>query len=150
MEQPYVYTVDGKPDQMEHSLTRFTLGQTEGSSTKSYDEYGMLLSVRTDGMAFFNQDNTLIGINLADDKTVSFTAPADEVTLIQKQGNTVFASYDNGSFYIMDARTGAAAGRLDTGLSYNYFGNIITDGTTLLVHFEQKCFAVSIPESLLQ
>lgn len=52
MEQPYVYTVDGKPDQMEHSLTRFTLGQTEGSSTKSYDEYGMLLSVRTDGMAF--------------------------------------------------------------------------------------------------
>lgn len=52
IEQPYVYTVDGTLDQTESRLTRFTLGQTEGSSAKSYDEYGALAAGPTDGMAF--------------------------------------------------------------------------------------------------
>ncbi|AIQ53012.1 outer membrane protein assembly factor BamB family protein [Paenibacillus sp. FSL R7-0331] len=150
IEQPYVYTLDSKPDQADRSLIRFTLGQTDGSGVKRYDEYGVLAAGPTDGMAFFRKNNMLTGVHLADERAVTFAAPANGITLIQKQGNAVFASYDNGSFFIMDARTGAAVGILDTGLSYTYFSNIIISGTTALVRFENITFALELPEALLQ
>lgn len=39
---------------------------------------------------------------------------------------------------------------MDTGLSYTYFGDIIISGTTALVRFENKTFALEMPEALLQ
>ncbi|CAM4232782.1 PQQ-binding-like beta-propeller repeat protein [Paenibacillus typhae] len=149
IEQPYVYTVDGKPDQAESYLTRFTLGQTNDSDVKTYDDYGAWVAGPADGMAFFQQNNILTGVHLADDRTVTFAAPAKELTLIQKRGNAVFASYNNGSFIIMDASTGDIAGKLDTGLTYTYFGDIIISGATVLVRFENKTFALDMPKSLL-
>lgn len=149
IEQPYVYTVDGKQNQADSYLTRFTLGQTNGSGVKTYDDYGAWVAGPVDGMAFFRQNNVLTGVHLADDRTVTFAAPAKGLTLIQKQGNAVFASYDNGSFIIMDASTGKIAGNLDTGLTYTYFGDIIISGTTALMRFENKTFALEMPKSLL-
>ncbi|MDF9841151.1 MULTISPECIES: PQQ-binding-like beta-propeller repeat protein [unclassified Paenibacillus] len=149
IEQPYVYTVDGKLDQADSYLTRFTLGQSNGSGVKTYDDYGAWVAGPAEGMAFFNQNDVLTGVFLADDRTVTFAAPAQGITLIQKRGNAVFASYDNGSFLIMDASTGDIAGKLDTGLTYTYFGDIIISGTTALVRFENKTFALELPHSLL-
>ncbi|MNW69724.1 hypothetical protein D3C74_487980 [compost metagenome] len=65
---------------------------------------------------------------------------------MEKKDHFVFAGYENGSFSVMDADTGASLGQFNTGLSYTYFGSVTIDKGTALIRFESKLFAVSLPK----
>ncbi|QSF42560.1 PQQ-binding-like beta-propeller repeat protein [Paenibacillus tianjinensis] len=145
IQKPYTYAASEDADQSEISLTRFTRGQGD-SASKSYDGYGSWVAGPVEGMVFFQQCTKLTGVNLTDDRIVTFITPSSKIVKVEKKDHYVFASYEDGSFSVMDAESGASLGQFNTGLSYTYFGNIAIDNGTALIRFESKLFAVSLPK----
>ncbi len=146
IQNPYIYAASEDADQSEISLTRFTRGQGDSAASKSYDGFGSWVAGPVEGMAFFQQGTKLTGVNLADDRIVTFNSPSSKVVKVEKKDHYVFASYEDGKFSVMDAESGASLGQFNTGLSYTYFGNVTIDNGTALIRFESKLFAVSLPK----
>ncbi|AIQ58937.1 PQQ-binding-like beta-propeller repeat protein [Paenibacillus borealis] len=146
IQNSYVYTVDGNLDQDEYILTRFTRGTYAVTAPASYASFGNWLAGPSGGMAFFQHETQISGINLANDSVVPFDQPADKVEHLQRVGKAVFAIYKNGYISINHSDTGALLGMINSGAKSPYFGNITIDHGTALIPTEHNILAVALPQ----
>ncbi|WP_438498160.1 outer membrane protein assembly factor BamB family protein [Paenibacillus sp. IHBB 3054] len=148
IQNSYIYTAAGNLDKDEYTLTRFTRGQSKETATKSYESYGRWLAGPTNGMAFFQKETQITGVNLQNDRVVTFDNPASKVELLQRVGKAVFTIYENGYLSINHADTGALFGIIKTGAGYHYFGNVTIEKGIALIPTERKLLAVALPKEL--
>ncbi|MEK5492972.1 PQQ-binding-like beta-propeller repeat protein [Paenibacillus sp. FSL R7-0297] len=146
IQNSYVYTADGNLDQDGYTLTRFKRGADTYTAPTSYASFGNWLAGPVDGMAFFQHETVVSGINLASDSVVPFDQPADKIEHLRRVGKAVFAIYKNGYISINHSDTGALLGMINSGAKYPYFGNITIDHGTALIPTEHHILAVALPK----
>ncbi|MEK3699545.1 PQQ-binding-like beta-propeller repeat protein [Paenibacillus sp. FSL R10-2199] len=146
IQNSYVYTADGNLDQDGYTLTRFKRGADTDTAPTSYASFGNWLAGPANGMAFFQHETQISGINIANGNVVAFDHPADKVEHLQHVGKAVFAIYKNGYISINHSDTGALLGMINSGSKYPYFGNITIDHGTALIPTEHHILAVALPQ----
>ncbi|WP_179035853.1 outer membrane protein assembly factor BamB family protein [Paenibacillus sp. URB8-2] len=143
---PYLYTADGNLDKNGAFLRRYTLGQDSNTEPVSYERFGKWLAGPINGMAFFAQGTELIGVKLNDLSAISYGNSPSPVSRVQTLGRGVFASLDNGDFYLIEVATGKRLGRIST--KATEIGNAYTVDGMLLVQTNKGLFAAALPKSL--
>ncbi|MFD1774620.1 PQQ-binding-like beta-propeller repeat protein [Paenibacillus rhizophilus] len=143
---PYLYTADGNLDKNEAILRRYTLDQDSNAEPVSYVQFGKWLAGPNNGMAFFAQGTELIGVKSDDLSAVSYGGFPSPVSRVQTLGRGVFASLDNGDFYLIKAETGKRLGRIST--KATEIGNAYMVDGMLLVQTNNGIFAAALPKSL--
>ncbi|AIQ30222.1 hypothetical protein P40081_20250 [Paenibacillus sp. FSL P4-0081] len=146
IQNSYVYTADGNLDQDGYTLTRFKRGADTDTAPTSYASFGNWLAGPANGMAFFQHETQISGINIANGNVVAFDHPADKVEHLQHVGKAVFAIYKNSYISINHSDTGALLGMINSGSKYPYFGNITIDHGTALIPTEHHFLAVALPQ----
>ncbi|WP_339314590.1 PQQ-binding-like beta-propeller repeat protein [Paenibacillus sp. FSL R10-2734] len=143
----YLYTVDGGLDQWDgNPLYRFTLGQETTSEPKSYEEYGNWVAGPVSNMAFFQKGAQITGVQLNDNRIISFNGPDSPALSVQFIGKAVYVGYENGYFYIMNAETGKALGKVKTGAQQ--YGKLFSVNDILYIQTEHDLFAIPLPKEL--
>jgi outer membrane protein assembly factor BamB len=143
----YLYTVDGGLDQWGgHPLYRFTLGQETTSEPKSYQEYGNWVAGPVNNMAFFQKGAQITGVQMNDNRIISFNGPDSPALSVQLIGKGIYTGYENGYFYIINAETGKALGKVKTGAQQ--YGTLFSANGILYIQTEHDIFAISLPKEL--
>ncbi|QWU13953.1 outer membrane protein assembly factor BamB family protein [Paenibacillus sophorae] len=142
----YLYTADGNLDKNEAFLRRYTLDQDSNAKPVSYEQYGKWLAGPENGMAFFAQGTELIGVKLSNLSTVSYGRFPSPVARVQAVGRGVFASLDNGEFYLIEAATGKRLGHIATNATE--IGNAYVVNDVVLIQTNAGLIAAALPKSL--
>ncbi|WNS45054.1 PQQ-binding-like beta-propeller repeat protein [Paenibacillus sp. MMS20-IR301] len=146
IQDSYVYSADMNPDTDRYTLTRFLRGADAEAATTSYEQYGSWLAGPAGGIAYFQQDNRITALNLADDSVTSYNVPAGKALHLQRVGKAVFTLYNNGYIAVHHYDTGALLGMIEAGSTYPSFGNITLHNGTALIPTEHHIIAVALPQ----
>ncbi|MEK3983021.1 PQQ-binding-like beta-propeller repeat protein [Paenibacillus sp. FSL K6-3166] len=143
----YLYTVDGSLNQWDfNTLYRFSLGQETKSEPKSYEEYGNWVAGPLNNMAFFQKGSQLTWVQMNNNRNTIFNGPDSPALSVQWFGKGIYAGYENGYFYIINAETGKALGKIKTGA--RQYGKPFTANGILYIQTEQDLFAIALPKEL--
>ncbi|KAA9006572.1 PQQ-like beta-propeller repeat protein [Paenibacillus spiritus] len=142
LEGSSLYSVDGDLDQGDAILRRYDLDSAGQASPVSYEQYGTWVAGPAQGLALFSGGNSLIGLRLADGSRIDYGRFPAAFTRVQIIDSLVVAGLADGSVYVMNAGTGQAIGRIQTGDAE--FGNVAVREGVLLIPTEKKLLAVKV------
>lgn len=81
-----------------------------------------------------------------DNRIISFNGPDSPALSVQLIGKGIYTGYENGYFYIINAETGKALGKVKTGAQQ--YGTLFSANGILYIQTEHDIFAISLPKEL--